>query len=70
MLQTLPEAHPIIDPWRDRLDELKKKIRKKRQPLGQRDGATVDNIEYLLRSLIKASRLPGIGDIEWTTSKT
>ena len=65
LLQTLPEAHPIIEPWRDRLDELCAKVRSKRAPLGKRESATIDNIEYLLRSLVKVSRLPDQGEIEW-----
>jgi len=70
LLVTLPEAHPIIDQWRDRLNELMAKVRRGRKPLGKRDGATVDNIEHLLRSLVRVSRLPDDGEIEWTTKKS
>lgn len=56
LLVTLPEDHPRLAPWSATLEALKDKVRR-RKPLGKRDQAVVDNIEYVLRQLIIIGQL-------------
>jgi len=57
LLQALPEDHPIIDGWRERLIELLTKTKRKRKPPGKREAASVDNIEKFIMTIIEIGRL-------------
>jgi len=56
LLECLPPNNGIIAQWEESLSNIISKVKKRHQAPGQRESATVCNIEYLIRSLIEAAK--------------